>query len=82
MTRYIIITVTALLLVNCNNQLVTNGNSKQLINSTKSLSNQLIKSTKSVNELPMVTKIPLDCQNELGQLDTNKGHDSLDCDNL
>lgn len=75
MTRYIILMITALLLTNCSTKSVTIGNSKQLVNSTKSLSNQ-------TNELVRRVIIPFECFDDNGNFDSNKGHDSLDCDNL
>ncbi len=75
MTRLITICLTALLLTNCTTKSVTNGNSKQLTNSIKSLSNQ-------TNELVRRVIIPFECFDDNGNFDSNKGHDSLDCDNL
>jgi len=74
MTRYIILIVTALLLVSCND--------KGIVSSAAYTNKSIISSAAYTNKGLKHTNIPIECLNELGQLDTNKGHDALDCDNL
>lgn len=78
MTRHIIMTLTALLLISCNDKgivdIPNNGTVKALDNSAAT--------TKVIKSIPKVTNIPSECFDNNGNFDSNRGHDSLDCDNL
>lgn len=67
MTRYIIMMITALLIVSCNTKSIVNSAAY-----TNDMSNSAVK----------VYNIPIECYDENGIFDSNRGHDALDCDNL
>lgn len=74
--------ITALLLVSCNDKSIVDIPNK---GTNKGLDNSAVTTkvyTKTIKSIPKVSNIPSECLNSAGQLDTNRGHDSLDCDNL
>lgn len=82
MTRYIIMIVTALLLVSCNNNSIVDIPNK---GTNKGLDNSAVTTkvyTKVLKSIPKVSNIPSECFDEHGLYQPNRGHDSLDCDNL
>lgn len=82
MTRYIIMTLTALLLISCNDKgivdIPNNSTSKGLDNSAADTKVY----TKTIKSSVKRTNIPKECYDTNGNFDSNRGHDSLDCDNL
>lgn len=78
MTRYIIMTLTALLLISCNDKGIVDipdkGLKTSIVNSAAS--------TKVYKTSVKHTNIPKECYDNNGNFDSNRGHDSLDCDNL
>lgn len=92
MIRYIIMTITALLLTNCTSKRVVETNSaadnndKAYLLKSECYQDEIKYNPKGiltvVIPISCLVLIPSECFDEQGLYQPNRGHDSLDCDNL